>query len=133
MGSVPEFSDPERGIALDGEIENEDENRVLDGISVCEKFPPIPTDTIGYFPSVRDKDTWIPMILDPLYNFEGWCFKHGATFLAVRSSNSTGTMGPVMHADWENSRDPTLIPRVLTPLPKRIKEITATFLWMVAI
>ena len=42
--------------------------RILDGISVCMRVSPIPTDTVRYSPSVRDKYTWIPIISNPSHN-----------------------------------------------------------------
>ena len=67
--------------------------RILDGISVYIMVPHISTDTVGYFLSVRDRDTWILMISNLPHNFEGWCFKHGVTFLGIQSSDSMGSMG----------------------------------------
>ena len=100
--------------------DNVDRNgeRILDGISVYTRVPPIPSATIGYCQSVQDSDSWIPIIPNPPDNFESWCYKHGVTFLPLLSLDSIYTTGPIMRADWTNIHNPTLIPRIYSTAEK---------------
>ena len=58
-------------VSLSIDDNDRDGERIIDEISVYMRVPPIPTDTVGYFSSVRDEDIWIPIILNPSHNFEG--------------------------------------------------------------